>query len=627
LQLLVEFSLLHIATIIQALRLLVGLAIQQVDKNATFVVLLYHIIKYLKMNKKIKIIKLVIIVIITFLIIGGIFYILQNKSIGLEPPNLNGAEKNLSNKFLTNYGEYYFYRDEKGVYIRDCYFSCYEKRMDFVDAGSFTKLFSTVDKDSFSALSNYNYFKDKNNVYCFYKGDPKNKERNDYLFTIKNSDPESFQLFYNTGFTQDNNHIYFGCPAEIIANQSGINSFLLLEGDYYYQQHDEILYKKINNTLVSLSQYGRPSHFKNLGNGYITNGYKLFYNDKLVENSYFDVGWYDFDNIGEEYYMVRTNQGHGTVYYHGKLLENRDESFVVIDSDYSKDNAHVYYKNVIVENFEADTFKKIDNGACVYYLDKNNVYRGGEIVSQNPETFEFLGNCFTKSGDNYYYNDLPASYLYQNKLFYFTNDGEQNIVVYVLDKKTNEKKLWFILSGHDYGPYADIVNLPKIKATIYPNIISADDSNYFDISNNKTLSVISRGGYGPSVAIWINGVTNIDTLIDYASTCTDCDKDSCENLKPMLRDVVVNNVPQKIIDKDIELSCGHSDWGIGADVNLFVTGISSDLSRVYLILTVGEWNGETLITKKEYKLAYLVDDDKIIKVNSLPRIISIDKHY
>jgi hypothetical protein len=126
--------------------------------------------------------------------------------------------------------------------------------------------------------------------------------------------------------------------------------------------------------------------------------------------------------------------------------------------------------------------------------------------------------------------------------------------------------------------------------------------------------------------IWINGVTNIDKLMDNTDGCNYCDNDSCKNSKPMLKDVVVNNVPQKIIDKDIELSCDHySEWGVGADVDLFVDGISSDLSKVYLTLTVGEWDGETLIPRKEYKLAYLVEENKIIKVDSFPRIISIDK--
>lgn len=344
--------------------------------------------------------------------------------------------------------------------------------------------------------------------------------------------------------------------------------------------------------------------------------------------------------LGEHYY-----KDNGDIYFDDKngagswKVDNVDpSSFKVIDeqSEYSTDKNNVYYRGLILTKADTKTFKKLEGEKCSsayadYYVDKNNIYYYNEVLSSDPASFSCLGDGWAKDKNDYYFAGALASFNYQDKMIYFENiaDSSQNksmgaidTNVYILDKKTKDKKK--IFSFGRVNPGAD--GLVKIAPTNYSNIIQFanvfgdscgfyEEYWYYDISNNKILETKFRGGcaFGSNL-ITVDNI-EIDNLID-SQGCGDVCQDSCQNLKPILRDIIVNKVPQKIFKEKEVLNCDLFDsWGPNVDLNY--VGVNKDFSKVYFTLSIGKWDKEKKdnIILKEYKLSYDVSEKKVVVVN------------
>jgi len=349
--------------------------------------------------------------------------------------------------------------------------------------------------------------------------------------------------------------------------------------------------------------------------------------------------------LGEYYY-----KDNGDIYFDDGAgswkIDNVDpSSFKVIDeqSEYSTDKNNVYYRGLILTKADTKTFKKLEGEKCSsayadYYVDKNNIYYYNEVLSSDPASFSCLGDGWTKDKDDYYFAGALASFNYQDKMIYFEDlvgEGHEpglggtDTNTYILDKKTGDKKKIFNFGRSGPGG----ASLPAIAKTNYPNILEFTYSMvdgcggyqeiwYYNILNNKILKIEDFGGCGFTTnSFTINDGPSIKELVDYQG-CSRC-TDSCENLKPTLKDVLVDDLPQKILTKEEVLKCENVDfWDANASLDL--AGVKADFSQVYFTLSIGQWNdreNKNLILKV-HQLSYNVLEKKAVIVYALPDLLT-----
>ncbi len=309
----------------------------------------------------------------------------------------------------------------------------------------------------------------------------------------------------------------------------------------------------------------------------------------------------------------------------------------------------MYFSGVILAGADAKSFKKFKGDKCSnsysdyndysdYYIDKNNIYSGGKILSSNPSTFICLGEGWAKDQDNYYFGSESTSFSYQDNIFYFENIvgkgrepglGGTDTNTYILDKKTGTKKKIFDFGRRCTGGEV----LPGIAKTNNPNILEFTQSDgdacechqkywYYDILNHKILKIEFLSGCGFSkYELSVNDDNWIRELINYKGCGTDC-HDSCQNLKPILKDVTVNDSPQKIFSGKEVLRCENRDnWDANSSINYI--GTNSDLSEVYFTISNGKWNEKEYknIVSKEYKLSYNVFEKRVTLIDDFKDLL------
>lgn len=202
-----------------------------------------------------------------------------------------------------------------------------------------TQKINGVDANSFESLGE-NFFKDKNNVY-YQRSEFTDNPDISYKFPkIEGADPKSFEAIDNF-VGKDKNSVYYETQkingADTISFKSLENNFFRDKKSVYYKN------KKLENI--------KPENFKVINSFLVKQGENLYYNIK-DEN----------DNVK-------------FIPLESKTVD--DESFEVLDEDYTKDKNNVYFKGKILKGVDVETFDKHynedDNGYKIQ--DKNRIYK------------------------------------------------------------------------------------------------------------------------------------------------------------------------------------------------------------------------------------------------------------
>ncbi len=243
------------------------------------------------------------------------------------------------------------------------------------------------DKQSFTLRG---FFINKDVSACGYYSDGKNIFFEDNI--IENADLETFDIVgltndsylscFKEEYTRDKNFVYsFGRKIEG-ADQ---NTFELLNR----------VYAKDKNFVYSFGRKidGADSDtFKVLGDYYAKDKNSAYCDRKKMDPS---VDINSFQSLDYNYAKDKNS-----VYKHGLKIDRDVDSFIIINSMYSKDNLGVYFEADFVplekiEGADPHTFEvvyqKNSNGYIIneYAKDKNNVYRDGQLIEgADPKTYK-----------------------------------------------------------------------------------------------------------------------------------------------------------------------------------------------------------------------------------------------
>ena len=219
------------------------------------------------------------------------------------------------------------------------------------DAPGNIRIIENADKDTFEVMENNRYSKDKNNIY--YLG-------NYGIVKLEDVDKASFVISEDFPFSYDRKNVYYAGKKVDGVTSAGLKVIRIPNEPINFISDNKNLYRLVeifdenNSELKSVKAVA-------------------------VKNPKVDFKTFEIFDEWPNYFHDKNN-----VYYENKLyqiplkkIEEADrKSFILLNSEFSKDNKNVYYY-------------------------------GNKIKDLNSEEFEFLGNSFIK--------DLDIVYFLKNK--------------------------------------------------------------------------------------------------------------------------------------------------------------------------------------------------------------------
>ena len=302
------------------------------------------------------------------------------------------------------------------------------------------------------------YGKDDENVYVITPDDAPGNIR-----IIENADKDTFEVMENNRYSKDKNNIYYlGNYGIVKLEDVDRVSFVISEQFPFSYDRKNVYYagKKVNGvTSAGLKVIRRPNEPIN----FISDNKNLYRlveifdenNRELksvkavaVKNPKVDFKTFEIFDEWPNYFHDKNN-----VYYENKLyqiplkkIEEADrKSFILLNSEFSKDNKNVYYygnkiKDLNSEEFEFEGNNFIKDLDIVYFLkNKDKAYalkteigkETYEIVLLNVDTKSFkysdtdtYTNGLTTAESNGYLQDKNGVYYFDmNKLNKFSSDN------------------------------------------------------------------------------------------------------------------------------------------------------------------------------------------------------------
>lgn len=302
------------------------------------------------------------------------------------------------------------------------------------------------------------YGKDDENVYVITPDDAPGNIR-----IIENADKDTFEVMENNRYSKDKNNIYYLGNYGIVKLEDVDKASFVISEDFPFSYDRKNVYyagKKVDGvTSAGLKVIRRPNEPIN----FISDNKNLYRlveifdenNSELksvkavaVKNPKVDFKTFEIFDEWQNYFHDKNN-----VYYENKLyqiplkkIEEADrKSFILLNSEFSKDNKNVYYygnkiKDLNSEEFEFEGNNFIKDLDIVYFLkNKDKAYalkteigkETYEIVPLNVDTKSFkysdsdtYTNGLTTAESNGYLQDKNGVYYFDmNKLNKFSSDN------------------------------------------------------------------------------------------------------------------------------------------------------------------------------------------------------------
>jgi len=288
------------------------------------------------------------------------------------------------------------------------------------DAPENTRIIENADKDTFEVMENNRYSKDKNNIY--YLG-------NYGIVKLEDVDRVSFVISEQFPFSYDRKNVYYAGKKVDGVTSAGLKVIRRLNEPIDFISDNKNLYRLVeifdenNRELKSVKAVA-------------------------VKNPKVDFKTFEIFDEWPNYFHDKNN-----VYYENKLYqiplkkikEADRKSFILLNSEFSKDNKNVYYygnkiKDLNSEEFEFEGNNFIKDLDIVYFLkNKDKAYalkteigkETCEIVPLNVDTKTFkysnadaYTNGSTTAESNGYLHDKNGVYYFDmNKLNKFSSDN------------------------------------------------------------------------------------------------------------------------------------------------------------------------------------------------------------
>jgi hypothetical protein len=227
------------------------------------------------------------------------------------------------------------------------------------------------------------------------------------LYKIEGADSETFKVISESdeSYLADKNFVYFyGSKLE----NADVNTFELL--DFGYAKDKNSVYFSGDSTKME----GVEAESFQVLNEYYTKDKNAVYfgagdymwSIQQVKN----VDVETFETIdGQAFYAKDKNN----IYFSdggaiAKVIENTDpQTFEVLGNNYSKDKNSVYSKDKLMPNADLDSFKLLKHH---YAKDEANVYYGDKILTDaDPSTFKIITYQLTKDDNNLYESGIKMS--------------------------------------------------------------------------------------------------------------------------------------------------------------------------------------------------------------------------
>ena len=309
---------------------------------------------------------------------------------------VNSPSKNNATAINKEKSNQYYIEDSKVVYVMGGnFFNIGAKEIDGADLDTFIVL----DQD---------FAKDKHTVY--YNDRPIIGADPDTAVPIpKTYNHPSYRASKkeSSGFIKDANHVYCGCQQLTMADP---DTFTALWGVY-----------GMDNDFI-----------------YYYNDYKIPRTDtpSCIDNSSAEV--------------LRMAD---KILYSGQVISDQGAHFVCMDTDYSKDKAHVYRYGKIQDGVDAESFKIL---SPYFRIDKNTAYYfDTPIMGSDAATFQVLNESFSKDNQHVYFEDRQVI------------DRSPNDINRSRAKELNKRWLWRPL------------RITKTTVRLVPNANVSDITNYF----------------------------------------------------------------------------------------------------------------------------------------------------
>lgn len=302
------------------------------------------------------------------------------------------------------------------------------------------------------------YGKDDENVYVITPDDAPGNIR-----IIENADKDTFEVMENNRYSKDKNNIYYLGNYGIVKLEDVDKASFVISEDFPFSYDRKNVYytgKKVDGvTSAGLKVIRRPNEPIN----FISDNKNLYRlvetfdenNSELksvkavaVKNPKVDFKTFEIFDEWPNYFHDKNN-----VYYENKLyqiplkkIEEADrKSFILLNSEFSKDNKNVYYYGNKIKDLNSEEFEFLGNSFIkdldiVYFLkNKDKAYvlkteigkETYEIVPLNVDTKTFkysnadaYTNGLTTAESNGYLQDKNGVYYFDmNKLNKFSSDN------------------------------------------------------------------------------------------------------------------------------------------------------------------------------------------------------------
>ena len=302
------------------------------------------------------------------------------------------------------------------------------------------------------------YGKDDENVYVITPDDAPGNIR-----IIENADKDTFEVMENNRYSKDKNNIYYLGNYGIVKLEDVDKASFVISEDFPFSYDRKNVYytgKKVDGvTSAGLKVIRRPYEPIN----FISDNKNLYRlvetfdenNSELksvkavaVKNPKVDFKTFEIFDEWPNYFHDKNN-----VYYENKLyqiplkkIEEADrKSFILLNSEFSKDNKNVYYYGNKIKDLNSEEFEFLGNSFIkdldiVYFLkNKDKAYvlkteigkETYEIVPLNVDTKTFkysnadaYTNGLTTAESNGYLQDKNGVYYFDmNKLNKFSSDN------------------------------------------------------------------------------------------------------------------------------------------------------------------------------------------------------------
>ena len=288
------------------------------------------------------------------------------------------------------------------------------------DASENTRIIENADKDTFEVMENNRYSKDKNNIY--YLG-------NYGIVKLEDVDRVSFVISEQFPFSYDRKNVYYAGKKVDGVTSAGLKVIRRPNEPINFISDNKNLYRLVeifdenNRELKSVKAVA-------------------------VKNPKVDFKTFEIFDEWQNYFHDKNN-----VYYENKLyqiplkkIEEADrKSFILLNSEFSKDNKNVYYYGNKIKDLNSEEFEFLGNNFIkeldiVYFLkNKDKAYalkteigkETYEIVPLNVDTKTFkysnadaYTNGLTTAESNGYLQDKNGVYYFDmNKLNKFSSDN------------------------------------------------------------------------------------------------------------------------------------------------------------------------------------------------------------